>query len=107
MLQMLVWTVNTKYRTLDHDLPTPAVTGEVSAGKLSADGAVAEYEFVRFLPFDKETISNVSWECAKCDFGSAYSEIVRTAYTTQPPSRHDMTLIACCVYRRNSVLLTS
>lgn len=104
MLQVLAWTVNTKYQALIHDLPANTVTREVSTGKLSADGAVVEYEFVRFLPFDMETTSKVSWECAKCDFGFINADIVSTM---QPQRRQGMKLIPCCIYRRRCVLMTS
>lgn len=101
MLQVLAWTVDTKYQALSHDLPTNTVTKEVSTGKLSADGAVAEYESVRILPFDMGLTSKVSWECAKCDFGSVEADIVST---TQPQRRHDMKL-TCRICKRRSVLL--
>lgn len=77
IFKMLAWSVGAKIQVLDHVLPKNSSTTEMSFGKVSSDGMVAEHEFVRIVPFDVPTTSNVSWECAKIDFGSGCAGLVR------------------------------
>lgn len=76
IFQMLAGNVGAKIQVLDHVLPKNSFTTEMSSGRVSSDGMVAEHEFVRVVPFDVATTSHVSWECAKIDFGSGAAGLV-------------------------------
>lgn len=73
----LAWSVHTKLHVLNHVPPMRSADSDMSNGRLSADGAVAEYAFVHFVPFDVQTVTEIGWQCTKAYFGSTDAGHVR------------------------------
>lgn len=79
IFDMLAWSLASKGQILDHILPLNPKTSEMAFGKVNSDSAIAVFQFVRILPFDRRITSRTAWRGVVTDFGSANTGLVRCA----------------------------